>query len=342
MKILFVGSGYGNSLLTFKCIKSIHKNTKFLNTDSILENKFQKILYNKLYPQLFEKRINNFYNNYINESFDLIFFYNCQFITKNIIFSLKKNKSKIFFYCADNPFVNRDKKRWFFIKKIIKYFDLVIFQQKNREQYVKKFKIKNFITILPPYFKKHHFKKSLKNPPKKIIFLGTWYPERGIFFYNLKKKGLNFDIHGTHWQKDKKYYKYLKSNINLKPLSANQVSKKINKYKIAIALYSKDNKDDLSNRTIEIPVAGSLICSQKTNTMTKILKENKEAIYFKDYKDCYTKCKYLLNNKKKIDEIRKNSRNKIIKIYRPEAVNIYTKILNFKNLYKKDYSFVLN
>lgn len=342
MKILFVGSGSGNSLLTYKCIKKIHKNTKFLNTDSILENKFQKKLFNEIYPQLFEKKINNFYNKFIKKNFDLIFFYNCQFMTENIIFSFKLNKSKIFFYCADNPFVSRDKKRWFFVKNNIKYFDQVIFQQKNREKYVEKFKIKNFITILPPYFKDYHYKSYLKNPPKEIIFLGTWFPERGKFFYNLKKKGLNFDIYGNRWQKDKNYYKYLKDNINLKYISAKNVSRVISKYKIAIALYSKENFDDLSNRTVEIPVAGALICSQKTQTITKIFKENKEAIFFNNYQECYKKCQHLLNNLKKINFIRKNCRNKIIQIYKPEASNVYKKILDFKNINKKNYSFNIN
>lgn len=267
MNILFIGAKSGNSYLAYKTLKLINKKVDLINTDEILTNLEKKIYY-FLYPQLYIKKINKFYQIKIIKKYDKVFFYNCEYITEKIIDFFKKNKIKTIFYCADNPFLKRDKKRWNLVKEIINKFDLVIFQQKNREKYIKQYKIKNFVTILPPYFKKNHYKKSKKSI-KDIVFVGTWFKERGIFFYKLLKLGLKVDIYGNRWDKDKHYYKYLKKNINLKFYKAHQVRDIINNYKIALALYSKENDDDISNRSIEIPASGGLICSENSKILKK-------------------------------------------------------------------------
>ena len=340
MKILFIGKNYGNSKLSYNAIKKIHSKTEFLATENIL-SKIEHFIFYNFFPNLFNHKINEFYEKKIIKKYDLFFFYNNEYVNENLISKIKENNSKAFYYCGDNPFVNRDRKRWKLLIKVIDKFDLVIFQQKNRIKYVKKFNIKKYITILPPYFKNAHVRDN-KKPKKNIIFFGTWFPERGKFFYELIKLGIKIDIYGPRWNKDKKYYKYLKPHIHLNTYNAQQFANIISNYKIAIALYSKENDDDLSNRSIEIPAIGSLICSQKSKTLEKILIANKEAIYFNTPNECFKKCLYLLNNEKIIDKIRINGQKKILKILRPEAQNVFKKILTPNLLKKNNKKFIIN
>ena len=340
MKILFVGANKGNSKNTFKSLKRIYPKTKILDTSRILGKIQYKIFYHAS-PSFFNSSINNFYKSNITNHYDLIFFMNVEYINEQSLKTIKEYSNKTLFYCADNPFVSRDKYRWALVKNIISKFDTVLFHQRSREKYVKKYKIKNYLTILPPYFKNiqqinsNNFKKK-----KNIVFVGTWFPERGKFFYELKKKGLEVDIYGLGWNKDKKYYKYLSKNIVLKFLSQKQVATTISKYKIAIGLLSKENYDDITRRTIEIPATGTLLCSERTSTIKKILTENKEAIFFDDTNECTHKCKYLLNNLKVLFDITKNGNKKITKILRPEADRVFKKVINISYFKKNNNKFI--
>lgn len=335
MKILYVGVKSGNSKNNFKSLKKIYPKTKILDTSCIL-NRLEYAIFYHIAPNLFNNQINNFYKKNITEFYDIIFFMNEQYINEQSLETIKQYCNKTLFLCADNPFVSRDKYRWTFVKKIISKFDLVLFQARNRQKYVKKFKIKNYLTILPPYYKNiHQLKKKINSKKKNIVFVGSWFPERGKFFSELKQNGLEVDIYGLGWNKDKKYYKYLSGNIMNKYLSQKQVATTISKYKIAIGLLSKGNDDDITRRTIEIPATGTLLCSERTSTIKKILIENKEAIYFDNTNECVKKCNDLLNNTNKLLNITRNGNNKITKILRPEAERVFKKVIKKSN-YKKN------
>ena len=339
MKILFVGVNRGNSKNTYTSLKNIYPKTKLLDTSRVLNKLKYKIFYHAS-PDFFNKSINNFYKKNVNKFYDLVFFMNVEYINDQSLETIKKYCNRTIFYCADNPFVTRDKYRWTLVKRLISKFDLVLFHQKSREKYVKKHKINNYLTLLPPYYKKIQCIYKKNNKKKNIVFVGTWFPERGKFFYELKKKGLEVDIYGLGWNKDKKYYKYLSKNVFMKFWSQKQVAKTISKYKIAIGLLSKGNNDDITRRTIEIPASGTLLCSERTPTIKKILKENKEAIYFNDANECVQNCRYLLNNLNMLNNITKNGKKKITKILRPEAERIFKKVLNQSFLKKNKNKFI--
>jgi len=332
MKILFIGPNNGTSKHNYLSIKNLNKNTDFLNTDYFDKNKIFKFFLWHTNLKIFNHQINLFYKNNVKKDYDIIFFNNVPEITKKSILEIKKKTKKIFFFCGDNPFTNRDKFRWKNFKEIIPFIDLIIFHIEGRKKYIKKFNIKKYLITVPPYYKEVHFNNVRKIKKKEVVFIGTWFPERGKFFYELKKKGLNFDIYGNKWNKDKKYYKYLKENIK-KALNYKETAKIISKYKINIGLLSKGNDDNITRRCIEIPATGSLLCCERTKFLKLILKENKEAIYFSSADECYKKCVYLLKNENRIKNISINGNIKVRKKLNLEAKNIFKKILNF-NLIK--------
>ena len=187
MKILYVGVKSGNSKNNFKSLKKIYPKTKILDTSCIL-NRLEYAIFYHIAPNLFNNQINNFYKKNITEFYDIIFFMNEQYINEQSLETIKQYCNKTLFLCADNPFVSRDKYRWTFVKKIISKFDLVLFQARNRQKYVKKFKIKNYLTILPPYYKNIHQLKKKINSKKKILYLlVVGFQKEVNFFLNLSK-----------------------------------------------------------------------------------------------------------------------------------------------------------
>lgn len=334
MKILFIGPHKASSKYNYQSIKKIYKNTDLLDTQKIKFNKIQHYFYQHINPKIFNNKIDFFYKDKIKKKYDIIFINNESLITKKTFLYIKKYSKKILYFCGDNPFIKRDNLRWKNLNESFSLIDLIIFHINSRKIYAKKFKINNYLLTLPPYYKKIHLNNIKLRKKKNIVFIGTWFPERGKFFYELKKLGLDFDIYGSRWEKDKKYYSFLKENIK-KTLKYEETVKIIKNYKINLGLLSKENKDDITRRCIEIPAVGSLLCCQRTNTLKKILKENKEAIYFSNSKECYKKCVYLLKNDHKIKDISIKGNIKVRKKLKLESENIFKKILNFNLIRNK-------
>ena len=329
MKILFIGKIKGNSRLTYQTIKEIYKETEFIDINKIFKYKIFYIIFYHLSPEFFNLYIFYFFKKKIKKKYDLIYINNCEFINRSSIRLMKKKSDKIYFYCEDNPFVSRDKKRWKLTTKCFDLFDLVIFHQRNRLKYIKEYNIKKYIVIIPPYFNKlvNNIKKK-KN--QDIVFIGTWFPERGKFFYELKKMGLKFKIYGLRWDQDRRYFNILKKNIILKGINLKNVMKIYKNSKISIGLLSKGNDDDITRRCIEIPISKSLLCSEETETLKDLFIENKEAVYFRNSKECYEKCNLLLKNSKLLNRISINGFKKVKTTLKLDANKIFKKILNPK------------
>ena len=333
MKVLFIGPKLGNSYLQYLTLKKIYKKVDLIDVDKILLFPWinNKIFFH-ISPLIFESQINNKICSKVKKNYDLIYVKGGEFIGKHLILELKKKTKKIVFFCNDNPYVSRDKKKWNLFLPAAKYYDLIAYQDKSRIRLAKKHGLKNSLLVLPPYDKRIHKRQKLSKSEKKnykcdVIFVGTWFPDRGIFFKKLIELGLNIKIYGVRWYKDPNY-ESLKSNIKLGNVFNPNYAKLIQNAKIAICLFSKKNLDTITARSIEIPAIGTLLCSFRTKTMKETFIENKEAVFFNNSIECFKKCKYYLNNPKIMEKIAKNGNIKITKILKPNNDLLIKKIIN--------------
>ena len=340
MKILFIGAKSGNSYLQYLALKKINKHTYFIDDRNIL---FYKKITDKIFwhisPFIFENYIYKKIISKVRSSFDIIFIKTGHLIGKKLILELKHKTKKIVCLCNDNPFVKRDKNRWKLFHQAAQYYDLIVYQDKSRIKLAKKRGLKNSFLTLPSYDENTHKKFKVVKLEKikfknDIIFIGTWSPQKGSFLFKLKDLGLNFKIYGTMWNKDKNYNS-LKSIIKLGNVKNPNYSKLIQCSKIALCLFSEQNLDTITARSVEIPAIGTLICSFRTKSMTDILVENKEAIFFKNEVECFNKCNYLLENPEKIRKIANKGHIKITKTLKLNHNTlikiIYNKILKINN-----------
>ena len=193
-------------------------------------------------------------------------------------------------------------------------YDKVIFQQPTRIKYAKKNKL-NFSLISPIYNKdiKRNLKLNFKNRKYKrdVLIIGTWFPERGELAKELIKNGINVEIIGLRWEKDKNY-KLIKNFIkHNKKILGHKYFKTIYESKLTICQPNKENDDDITNKSIEIPAYGSLILAKKTKSHDKIFKNYVNAVLFKNSKDLIKKIKTILKKDTLINKISKNGYKKI-------------------------------
>tara|TARA_Y100000590_G_C15684324_1_gene1001012 strand:+ start:49 stop:1056 length:1008 start_codon:yes stop_codon:yes gene_type:complete len=332
MKILFIGPKKGNSYLHFLALKRTYKKVDIINSEDVFVFPFvsKKIFYH-ISPYIFQFYINYFILSKIHNNYDLIYVRSGEIIGKNLLLKLKKKAKKIVYFCNDNPFVKRDNKRWKLFLDAAKYYDKIAFQDKARLKPSKKWGIKKPLLVLPPYDKKIHKRHEISSNEKKkfkndLVFIGTWSPNKGLFLKKIIELGIDVKIYGNRWDKDPNF-EYIKHKVILGNVLNPNYSKIIQSSKIALCLFSEENLDTITARSIEIPAIGTLLFSLRTESMKEIFVENKEAIFFKTPKECVKKIKYYLKNNKISKKIAKKANFKITKILRPTHEELIKKIL---------------
>lgn len=318
MNILYLGSNdrHSYSYYQYNILKKNYKNVKLIEIKNLnLILKIINKIHWKINFQFFDFIIYLILKRKINKKFDLIYIHNESLVGKHTINLLKKKSKKIFFFCADNPFVKRDQLRWRLIAKNLKFFDLVIFTQKNRLKYCNSYGIKNKIWITPTFkIKEHYNNLNIKHVPKNdVILIATYFPERGDLASLLFRNKIKVKIYGDHWNKYKEYHKfkkYIKAKISSDKLYVNLIKNS----KISVCLPSVENEDDITHRSLEIPYIGSLLLVKETNTHKIFFKNNLNAVFFKNLSDCITKIKDILKNENLRFKIALNGHKHIKKI----------------------------
>jgi len=336
MKILFIGPHlpyHNNAYLQYIALKKEYKNVDFiaLYKSFILPSISYKIFHH-ITPKLFPPFINNYILTRIKKKYDLIYVMSGELINEKLILKLKTKTKKIVFFCCDNPFVSRDKNKWQLFFGAAKHYDLIAYQDNSRIKLSHKLGLRNSLLVIPPYDKKKHCKQKLTKSEiakykNDVVFIGVWSRGKGIFLKKLMDLGLNFKIYGQRWEKDQNY-ESLKQIIKPGNVIPKTYSKIIQTAKIAICLFADENLDTITARSTEIPAIGTLLCSLRTVAMKKILIENKEAIYFKDPKECYKKCQYYLKNYKLAEKIAHRGYIKITKVLKVSNDDLTKKIVN--------------
>ena len=334
MKILYIGTRFGNAFLQYKVLKKVYKNVDFIDGyESFLKYNILQKIFIHISPLYFENYLNNFIIKKIKDDYDLIYIRSGELIGKKLIFHLKKKAKKVVFFCNDNPFAKRDKYKWELFKKAAKFYDLIVFQDKSRIISAKKYNLKNTLLMYPPYDNFVHKRNSNISNKKKfdVVFVGTWSPKKSLLIQKLIKYGLNIRVFGTRWEKDENF-EILRPYLQLGHLFNFKYSDIISRAKIALCLFSEENNDTITARSMEIPAIGTFMMSYYTPAMKNIFKENNEVVFFKNSKECFNKCNYYLKNTRKLNLIAKNGHYKVTKVLKNTNHEFLNKIIKY--LYK--------
>lgn len=335
MKILFIGNlSSTNDKYNYEVLKKKNK-VDAINTEVFLISSklFYIILYH-FYFNLIETWLFNRFKKRIVKNYDLIWVESGELLGKKLIENLKKKGSRIVFFCKDNPFYNRDKSKWRIARKALHLYDKVIFHQPTRIKYAKKNNI-NF-HLIKPVINKNIFNFSKRNFESRkferdVLMIGTWFQDRGKLAKRLIEANINLEIFGPNWEKDKNYItlkKFIKSNQFITGFKYANI---IKCSKMTICLPNVENDDDITRKSLEIPLCGSLLLAKNTKSHRKIFKNKFNAVLFNNHNDLIKNIKEILKNEKVMNDISFNgfksiSKNKIF----DSEKSIYKIINNLK------------
>jgi spore maturation protein CgeB len=309
MNILYIGSNGGTTLHRKKALERLGYDVLLVDPKSFLspsrylakwihdtgawglENYIKKKILNKIY----------------NKNFDIGFIDGGYLIGPGLLDSLKENVKYLINYNVDDPFSKPEWMKWRIFRKAIPYYDLHAVVRVQNINEVKNAGAKKVIHVFRSADEIEHKPISLSNKDfekwsSEIVFVGTWFPERGPFFSKLIKSGVPISIWGDRWYKAKEW-PIIKNAWRGPGIFSEDYVKPLLAAKICLGLLSKGNRDLHTQRSLEIPALGSLFFAERTSEHLEMYEDGVEAVFWSDPEECIKLCFELLKDPNRCDEI---------------------------------------
>ncbi|WP_339726243.1 glycosyltransferase [uncultured Paraglaciecola sp.] len=319
-RILYVGECNGNSLCRLNAMKRLGYSVEVVTPRKFLpDSAWVSRIFWRFSGIFFVPWINVGLKKFLKKraTYDLVWVNAGDYLFPSSVEILKQATKKIVNYNTDDPYGKRDGNRHLGYLKSVPLYDLIVVVRKPNIAEAYQFGAKQvyftFMTADEIEHKPVDLTKSDKGKYKfDVLFLGTWFPERGPFMLKLIELGVPLTIVGPNWGKSPEWPK-LKNCVASNGFFGKDYSKAIQESKICLGLLSKGNRDEHTTRSMEIPALGSLFCAERTTEHEFLYKDGVEAVFWRTPEECAEKCLGLLQNPSLIDEISKNGNTKVYK-----------------------------
>jgi spore maturation protein CgeB len=312
MKILYIGQNYGTSLQRCHALKRI-------GHDPFLIDPYAYLHYNKFVAKwiqmtgafAFSTRVKSqILENIQEKHFDLAWIDAGAVCEPDLIMELKNKFGFIINYNNDDPFPLKeygDYNKWRLYRKSIPYYDLLAVVREQNVKEVNELGCKNVLHVFRSADEIHHKpvvlnSDEIKRWKSEVCFVGTWMPERGPFIARLLKKKLPLSIWGDRWHKSAEW-NLIKPHWKGPGVFNTDYSKIIQSSKICLGLLSIGNRDLHTQRSVEIPAIGGLLCAKRSTEHLQMYTEGQEAVFWDNADECANMCLELLKSPNLRDEI---------------------------------------
>lgn len=148
-----------------------------------------------------------------------------------------------------------------------------------------------------------------------VVFIGTWEQERCKLLETLVRRvRCRYAIWGTQWNKAGKWSP-LKEFIRGREAVMDEMAKVIGGAKVALAFLRKENRDDYTQRTFEIPACGGVLLGERTRRHLEFFREGEEAEFFDHNSpdEMVAKVQMLLTNNDHRENVRATGRAALLR-----------------------------
>ncbi|MGO9673435.1 MAG: glycosyltransferase [Methylocella sp.] len=257
---------------------------------------------------------------------DLIWVDQGQFLGGALITKLRTLSVPIVNYTIDDPFGGRDGRRFNNYFGALPFYDLlaVVREENVAEAYAHG--ARNVLRIWMSADEIAHRPRVLTDEDARkyaseVCFVGTWFPERGLFMAELVRAGLPLSIWGDRWQRAPEWPVLAPHWRGPGQHDPEIYARIIQCAKISLGLVSKGNRDLHTSRSFEIPAIGGLFCAERTDEHRESFKEDVEAVFWSDAKECVDQCRRLLSDDELIAAIKRSGHLRYLRSpYNNEAV----------------------
>lgn len=325
--ILFIGNSNPYSTAQHRCeaLKRLGYNLKIYDPYLHLKNRFLSKVHNFIDYRtgfiLVQKNIFQWVKEIVafhkNERLQFIWVDQGELFGLSCINELKKYNRIIILYNNDDPTGTRDGNRFYQVKNTASLYDLIVTVREKTKEEFKLIGAKNILRVTMSYDEIVHqpFEKktSIKDEFRSdVAFIGTWmrHEKRDEFLLKLIHSGLNIAIWGDRWHKSSVWNR-ISPFVRGGAIGGHNYVTAIQGAKICLGLLSKGNRDLHTQRSLEIPYAGGLLCAERTSEHLAMYKEGEEAVFWSNVDECVDICKILLADDELRERIRLNGMKRV-------------------------------
>jgi len=319
MKILFFGRPEGNTNDRGEALKRLGHDVKNINARELLPK--NRIVYKFLmktgglgYGPFLWKKIKNHLG---NEKFDCVFFNQENYLTFSTTKKIQHKYGNIIQYINDDPFNGKRKIFWRSLLKSIPRYTLTVVVRKINVNEAYQYEARNVVRVFMAADDRRHAKPNINFDEKDkyesdVVFIGTCFENRGPFLSKIISSNIGIKIYGNGWENCDEW-ENIKNNFIQSSVVGEEYAKTLAGAKIALCLLSKNNRDEYTTRSMEIPSVGSFLLAERTHEHSFLYKEGLEAEYFSDINECIEKIHLYLNCESKRTTISENGHKKFLK-----------------------------
>jgi hypothetical protein len=235
-----------------------------------------------------------------NARYDLCFVDSGEWVTPRVIELLRKHTAKIANYNIDDPLGPRDIARFKAYRESLPFYDLCAVVRIENVAEAQRLGAKNVLRVYRSSDEVTHAPRALTAADRTrwnadVMFLGSWFPERGPFLKELARLGVPLTIRGANWNKAPEWpdlQPYWKGG----QLQGDDYAMAIQCAKVNLGLLSKGNRDLHTTRSLEIPALGGLLCAERTPEHLGLYAEGEEALFWSDAEECAAVCRAVLQD----------------------------------------------
>ena len=243
---------------------------------------------------------------------DIVFLYRVENIYPIFIKRLKAKFPSIFFaqYHNDDPFrksIKRYIKSWHYLH-YIQYTDLTYVYRPVNLNEATEWGAKQVKLFMSHYYSKTDLRdmtpSDCLNKNGRIVFIGHWEDDgRMDYICECFKQGYDIHIYGPNYWKDI-FNKYQLPQENLHSVvRGKDYINVLHNASIALAFFSKSNRDEYTRRCFEIPMAGTALLQPATTITQEIFTDGYDTILYTSIKDFVKKINYYLMHKEELSDI---------------------------------------
>lgn len=229
---------------------------------------------------------------------------------------LQKMGAPVVNYMTDNPFQNRDFRKWDLYRKSLSLHDLTVVPRLENVAQAREAGAKNVLRVGFSYDPVAHSPSLGPAREKKhgAVFVGSWMPERGPFALAVLRAGLGLKIIGNGWPRSPEWAA-LKPHWLGPSVYGRRYVETVESAHIALGLLSKGNRDLHTTRSVEVPFIGSAaFCAERTSEHTDMYREGMEAVFWDSPDECAKVCNRLLDDPDECGRIAARARNRVVKL----------------------------
>ena len=221
-----------------------------------------------------------------------------EWVTPQVIRRLRQHARRIVNYNIDDPTGPRDGPRFTAYRQAVPEYDLLVVVREENVPELKSLGAQRVMRVYRSADEINHAPRSVSALDRlawssDVLFLGSWFPDRGPFLVDLIQRGVPLTIRGPNWHKAPEW-KRLQPHWAGGAIGGDDYARAIQCARINLGLLSHDNRDSHTTRSLEIPSLGGLLCAERTDEHQALYREGEEALFWRDAQECAGVCADIL------------------------------------------------